>query len=125
MQFGCQQPLLVGGALRDSPKNGRAGDYRFPERVQFNFILATFGDGGSLLSGFRSGHNFWTLLSVGGRALLSEFYGRRQLRNIYLMCQKILFIYFVLFALMFRSKLKHEELKSLCCFPTMMKLSIS
>lgn len=49
---------------------------RFPERVQFNFILATFGDGGSLLSGFRSGHNLWTLLSGGGgRALLSEFYG--------------------------------------------------
>ena len=27
MQFGCQQPLLLGGALRDSPKNGCEGDY--------------------------------------------------------------------------------------------------
>ena len=26
MQFGCQQPLLLGGALRDSPKNGCEGD---------------------------------------------------------------------------------------------------
>ena len=30
MQFGCQQPLLLGGALRDSPKNGCKGDYPPP-----------------------------------------------------------------------------------------------
>ena len=28
MQFACQQPLLLGGALRDSPKNGCEGDYK-------------------------------------------------------------------------------------------------
>ena len=26
VEFGCQQPLLLGGALRDSPKNGCEGD---------------------------------------------------------------------------------------------------
>ena len=30
MQFGCQQPLLLGGALRDSLKNGCEGDYTKP-----------------------------------------------------------------------------------------------
>ena len=46
----------------------------FLNEYSFLYLLLS-GMGGSLLSGFRSGHNFWTLLSVGGRELLSEFYG--------------------------------------------------
>ena len=48
MQFGCQQPLLLGGALRDSPKNGCEGDY-LDARVTLQCVLANVPPSGHIL----------------------------------------------------------------------------
>ena len=49
MQFGCQQPLLLGGALRDSPKNGCEGDYKYI-RVNIFVLLLLISSFSSLLA---------------------------------------------------------------------------
>ena len=75
MQFGCQQPLLLGGALRDSPKNGCEGDYQCPRA---SFVLK--GSGNDCYAGYRniylfsfvSNHACFPSIQVGLNHLISN-----------------------------------------------------